>query len=87
MPIINLAPAADVAEQNEPEPPQELAPRTAFTASVFDKVDRLEDQDVNDIAQVIDAAAVEAEPTLKRATACDLAVTPIPAPQEQECRQ
>ena len=85
MPIINLVPAADVAEQDEPEPPQELAPPTAFTASVFEKVDELEVQEVNDFAQVTVAAAVEEEPTLKKATqtgasAYDLTVTPAPAP-------
>jgi hypothetical protein len=49
-------------------------------SSIFDKVDTLEDQDVNDIVQVINAAAVEAEPRLQRATACDFTVMPVPAP-------
>ncbi len=64
----NLAPAADVADKSEPEPPQELAPPTAFAASIFEKVDKLEGQEVNDIVHVIDSAAVVAEPTLKAAT-------------------
>ncbi len=69
---------------NEPEPPQELAPPTAFTASVFE-VDKLEDQEVTDIVQVIDTAAFEAEPTLDKATQTgastyDLTVTLVPAP-------
>ncbi len=70
VPIIDLTPAAAAAaaaaDQNEPEPPQRMAPPTAFTAKVFDQVDKLEAKEVRNIAQVIDAAAVEAEPLLKR---------------------
>ncbi len=85
VPIVNLVPAADVAEQDEPEPPQELAPPAAFTASFFDKVDKLEDQEVSETAQLTEAAAAEAEPTLKkasqaRASAHDLTLTLAPAP-------
>ena len=46
-----------------------MALPTAFTAGVFDKVDKLADkfesQEVKDIVEVIDAAAREAEPLLK----------------------
>ncbi len=75
MPIVELFPAVDVAEQNQPQPPQELAP-PAFTASVFDKADRLENE-VKDIE-------IEADPALKnvtrtRASACDLTLTLAPA--------
>ena len=92
VPIVKLVPAADVAEQDVPEPPQELAPPTAFAASVFDKADKLEDQEVNDIVQVSDAAAVEAEPMLKKATqtgasAYDFTVTHFPAPPAGTAQQ
>ncbi len=79
VPIANLAPAVDVAEQDEPEPHQQVAPPTVFATGVFDVVSKLEDQEVNDPAQVTEAAAVEAEPMLNKViqtrTARDLALT------------
>ncbi len=79
-----MPPAAAAAIQDEPEPPREMSPLTAFAADVFDKVDKLADklesQEVKDIVEVIDAAAREAEPLLKSVTTCDLTVSPIPAP-------
>ncbi len=74
-PIVKLAPAVDVAEQDEPEPPQELALPTAFTAGIFDKVDRLEDQEIKKV-------------TRAKTSACDLTSAPAPhRPQEQACRR
>jgi hypothetical protein len=57
--------------KDEPEPPQEMVPPTAFTADVFDKVDKMankETHEVKDIVKFIGAAALEAEPLLKMAT-------------------
>jgi hypothetical protein len=79
-PIIDLIPAIDAADQHKPKPPQEMAPPTVFMTDVFDKVDKLENQEVKDIVKDIDAAARESEPSLKEVTTCDLTVSPIPAP-------
>ncbi len=81
-----LVPAAVEADdgQSEAEPPQQLAPPTAFTTDVFDKVDKPTSQEgdntVAEIVQIIDAAAVEAELLLKKAATVDLMQSPTPAP-------
>ncbi len=83
VPNINLIPAADAADQDEPEPPLEMAPPTAFRADVFDKVDKMvgkENREVKDIVEVIDAAALEPEPLRKVVATCDLTASPSPRP-------